>query len=66
MGPLRKNDIERARITPASERMRAAINTVNAGVRMRLATLRAKHPQATEHEIETALRNWLKDERTNS
>ncbi len=65
MDPLRKNDIERARSTPASERMRAAVDAVNAGVHIRLAALRAKHPQAPEHEIETALRDWLKDERTN-
>lgn len=65
MDPLRKDDIERVRLMPANEHMNAVIATVNAGVRIRLAALRAKHPQASEHEIEAALRDWLKDERTN-
>jgi hypothetical protein len=50
----------------ASERMDAAFATVNAGVRVRLATLRANHPQTPDDEIEATLRNWLKDERANA
>lgn len=60
---LRKDDIERARRMPPEERMRAVLAAVNAGVRIRLAALRAKRPQATEGEIEAALREWLKNER---
>ncbi len=63
MDPLRKNDIERMKRMPPEERLRAVIATVNAGVRIRLATLRAKRPQATDSECEAALREWLKDER---
>jgi hypothetical protein len=66
MDPLRKDDIERMRQTPDAERMREVFAAVNAGVRIRLATLRAQRPQASEAEIETALRDWLKDERTDS
>lgn len=63
MDPLRKSDIERMRRTPPEERMRAALAVVDAGVRLRLAALRAKRPHATEVEIEAALREWLsKDE----
>lgn len=63
MDPLRKDDIERARRAPPEERMRAVLDAVNAGVRIRLASLRAKRPQATEGEIEAALREWLRHER---
>ena len=62
--PLRKSDIERMKLTPPEERLRAVFAAVDAGVRIRLATLRAKRPDATEIEIEAALRDWLlQDER---
>lgn len=62
--PLRKSDIERMKLTPPEERLRAVFAVVDAGVRIRLATLRAKRPDATEIEIEAALREWLlRDER---
>ena len=48
---------------PPEERMRAVLAAVNAGVRIRLAALRAKRPQATERELSHALREWLRDER---
>ncbi|MFO0589211.1 MAG: hypothetical protein U0441_16865 [Polyangiaceae bacterium] len=64
MDPLRKDDIERARRMPPDEHARAALAAVNAGIRIRLAALRAKHPGATERELEAALRAWLRDERT--
>lgn len=60
---LRKDDIERTRRMPPEERMRAVLAAVNAGVRIRLAALRAKRPQATERELSHALREWLRDER---
>jgi hypothetical protein len=63
MDPLRKDDIERMRRMPPDERMRAALAAVNAGVRIRLSALRAKRPQATDRELEAALREWLKGER---
>jgi hypothetical protein len=63
MDPLRKDDIERVRRMSPDERMQAVLATVNAGVRIRLATLRAKRPQATDRELEAALVEWLKDER---
>lgn len=63
MDPLRKEDIDRMRRMPPEERMRAALAAVNTGIRIRVATLRAKRPQATERELEAALREWLKDER---
>ena len=64
MEPLRKDDIERVRHMSPDERIRAVLAAVNAGVRIRLATLRAKRPQATDRELEAALRDWLKDERS--
>lgn len=64
MEPLRKDDIERVRHMSPAERLQAALEAVNAGVRIRLATLRAKRPHATDRELEAALRDWLKDERS--
>lgn len=65
MDPLRKDDIERFRRMSAHERMEAVFATVNVGIRIQLATLHARRPQAPDHEIEAILLNWLKDERTN-
>lgn len=64
MDPLQKDDIERARRMPPDERMRAVLAAVNAGVRIRVAALRTKRPHATDREIDAALREWLKDERS--
>ena len=63
MDPLRKDDIDRTRRMPPEDRMRAVLAAVNTGIHIRVATLRAKRPRATEREIEEALREWLRDER---
>jgi Xaa-Pro aminopeptidase len=65
MDPLRENDLERFRRMSHHERMTAVFETVNAGIRIQLAALRARRPGASEQEIEAILRDWLKDERTN-
>lgn len=65
MDPLRENDLERFRRMSPDERMTAVFETVNAGIRIQLAALRARRPGASEQEIEAILRDWLKDERTN-
>ncbi len=65
MDPLRSDDIERMKHMQPADRMRAVLATVNAGVRLRRAALRAKRTQATEAQIEAALKEWLlADERT--
>lgn len=65
MDPLRRDDIERMRRMLPTERMRAVLAAVNAGVGLRRAAIRAMRPHATEAEIDAALREWLlKDERT--
>lgn len=61
--PLEKDDIERAKRMSPEERMRAVFDAVNTGVRIRLAALRAKYPEATEGEIDAKLREWLREER---
>ena len=63
MDALKKDDIERAKRMSPEERMRAVIEAVNTGIRIRLAALRAKNPRATDAEIEAALREWLSHER---
>ena len=65
MDPLREHDIEQSRRMSPDKRMSAVVETVNVGIRIQLAAIRAKHPCASEEEVESKLRQWLKDERTN-
>lgn len=66
MDSFRENDVERTRCMSADERMRMVFDTVNVGIRIQLATLRARHPGASEDELVARLRRWLSDERTNA
>lgn len=50
------------RLSP-EERLRAVFDVVNAGVRIRQSALRAQHPDATDQEIQSMLREWLTHER---
>lgn len=59
MDPLRRDDVERARRTPPSEKMRQAFELMRVGIELRRAGIRARRPQATEAEVEQELRRWL-------
>jgi hypothetical protein len=59
MDPLRRDDIERARRTPPSEKVIQALELMRVGIELRRAGIRARRPQATEAEIEQELRRWL-------
>ncbi|MBK8256913.1 MAG: hypothetical protein IPK82_30100 [Polyangiaceae bacterium] len=63
MDPFRKDDIDRAKRLRPEERLQAALDAVNTGVRIRWAALRAKFPAASDEDIDAALREWLKHER---
>lgn len=63
MDALRKDDINRVKRLRPEERLEAALAAVNTGVRIRWAALRAKRPDASEHDLDSAMRDWLKDER---
>jgi hypothetical protein len=59
MDPLRRDDIERARRTPPEVRATQAFEAMRTGIRLCRTALRARHPTATEDEIERLLRRWL-------
>ena len=59
MDPLRRDDIERARRTPPSEKARQALELMRVGIELRRAGIRSRYPLATEAEIDQALREWL-------
>jgi hypothetical protein len=59
MDPLRQDDLERARATPPGEKGRQALEAMATGVRLKRAGLRARHPQATEAELDKLLERWL-------
>jgi hypothetical protein len=63
--PFLRDDIERARDRAPAERMRIVLATVDEGLRIRRAMIRATRPGATEGEIDDALQKWLlRDEPT--
>jgi hypothetical protein len=61
--PRQKEDVERMNRLSPEERLRAVFDVVNAGVRIRQSALRAQHPDATDQEIQSMLREWLTHER---
>jgi hypothetical protein len=56
---LRRDDIQRARATPAAERARQALEMMRRGIELKRVALRQKHPNATERAIDEMLRRWL-------
>lgn len=56
---LRREEIEEARNTPPEEKARQALDLMRAGIELKLAGLRARHPEATDQEIEALLEAWL-------
>jgi Rv0078B-related antitoxin len=59
LDPLRQDDLERARRTPAEERARQAFDLANFGIRQQRSAIRTRFPGATEDEIDRRLRLWL-------
>jgi hypothetical protein len=57
--PLRRDDIERARATTAEEKARQTLEMMRTGFRLKRAGLRARHPAATEGELDAMLQRWL-------
>jgi len=56
---LRREEIEEARRTPPEEKARQALDLMRAGIELKRAGLRARHPEATDEEIEALLDAWL-------
>lgn len=59
MDRLRREEIEEARRTPPEVKARQALDLMCAGIDLKLAGLRARHPGATELEIDALLDAWL-------
>lgn len=59
MDSLHRDDIDRARRTTYAMRAAQAFEAMRLGIRLRRAALRARHPEASETEVEDRLRSWL-------
>lgn len=59
MDAIRRDDIEWARRTAPGEKLIQAFEMMRFGIEMKKSALRAKHPHATEPELEQLLRAWL-------
>lgn len=59
MDDLRKDDLARAAAAPPAEKLRAALDLADYGIRLKQAALRTAHPHATADELDAALRAWL-------
>lgn len=59
MDPLRRDDLERARQTPAGVRAGQALEAMRLGFKLRRMTLRTQNPSASEEEIDQLFREWL-------
>jgi hypothetical protein len=65
MDALERDDLEVARGTSPGERGRQLLDVFRAGVRLKRAALRVRHPAAGEAEIDALLAAWLEgDDRT--
>jgi hypothetical protein len=59
LGVLERDDVETARRMSPEERAAALVRVVRAGISLKLAALRERHPAASDVEIEDHLRRWL-------
>jgi hypothetical protein len=60
--PLTRDDIERMRATPPEVKARQAFDAMRTGINLERASLRVRHPDASEADIEAMLRAWLEAE----
>jgi hypothetical protein len=62
MDPLRRHDIELARMTPLSTKAAQALDAMRLGIELKWAALKHRHPTETDAEIEARVRRWLSGE----
>jgi hypothetical protein len=60
MDDLRRDDHARAASQTPAEKLRAALDLADYGIRLKRAALRHQRPDATDHELDLALRAWLR------
>ncbi|MCA9642422.1 MAG: hypothetical protein H6718_10310 [Polyangiaceae bacterium] len=56
---LDEDAIKRSRETPPAEKLRQALELMDAGFRLQRAKLRIRHPNASEEELEARFFAWL-------
>ena len=61
MDPLERDDVEVMRATPPEEKARQAFDLMRAGIRLKRSALRARHPDASDEQIEALLQGWLEE-----
>ncbi|MCC6994495.1 MAG: hypothetical protein IT370_07690 [Deltaproteobacteria bacterium] len=59
MDALRRDDIERAISTPPAERLLRTLELMDVGIEMQRESLKRRHPEESEPQIEQRLRAWL-------
>lgn len=59
MDELRSDDRARAAGQTPAEKLRAALDLADYGIRLKRSALRHQRPGATEEELDLALRAWL-------
>lgn len=59
MDALRKSDIELARAESPANKLRQALQLMEAGFRLKRVALRAQHPHSTEDELRVMFERWL-------
>ena len=59
MDRLREDDVEAMRATSPEEKARQAFDLMRTGIRLKRASLRTRHPDASDEEIDAMLQAWL-------
>ena len=57
---LRADDLERARSTPPGEKADQALDAMRLGIELKWSALRARHPSATDEDVDRMLLEWLR------
>ncbi len=57
--PLRRDDIERSRLTPPEEKALQALEVMRLGIQLQSEKLRRAHPDDSRAEIQRRLWEWL-------
>lgn len=60
--PLTRSDIEISRATPAAAKLVQALELMQMGIRLKLESLRARAPGASDAEIAEQLERWLSND----
>ncbi len=62
MKSLREQEVEDLRNTPPEEKLRQALDLMQTGIDLKLAALRARHPDASTEAIDAMMDVWLRGE----